>query len=148
MKEPWLGTRIVPVHAASVARLTVCTVKIARSSGFTRTRRDIATILRASVADVGARARLFSRRNGRQRCRPPRFLGVSLTIVKKRYRRPIIDLTGPQGNVFFLIGTAQRYAKLLHLNSDKITEEMKSSDYEHAVATFEKYFGKYVILER
>jgi len=29
----------------------------------------------------------------------------------------------------------------------EIIDEMKSSDYEHLILTFDKYFGEYVILE-
>jgi len=59
----------------------------------------------------------------------------------------VIDLTGPQGNAFVLLGYAEQYAKCLGLDSKKIIEEMKSGDYEHLVVTFEKYFGDYVVLE-
>lgn len=52
-----------------------------------------------------------------------------------------IDLTGPDGNVFFLIGTAKTLAKQLGLDFDQIQKEMMSSDYENAVQTFDKYFG-------
>ena len=61
---------------------------------------------------------------------------------------PVIDLTGPQGNAFVLLGYAKDFAKQLGLDYDKISEEMKSSDYENLVETFDKYFGDYVVLER
>ena len=63
-------------------------------------------------------------------------------------RTPVIDLTGPQGNAFFLMGQAGRYARDLGLNGDTIIDEMKSGDYENLVAVFDRYFGDYVILER
>jgi len=59
-----------------------------------------------------------------------------------------IDLTGPEGNVFFLIGQAKGYAKQLGLDFDQIQKEMMSSDYENAVQTFDKYFGEFVDLYR
>ena len=59
-----------------------------------------------------------------------------------------IDLTGPQGNVFFIMGTANNLAKQLHLDADKILTEMKSGDYENLINVFENYFGDYVILYR
>jgi len=31
---------------------------------------------------------------------------------------------------------------------DEILDEMKSSDYEHLITTFDKYFGKVIDLER
>jgi len=64
------------------------------------------------------------------------------------YSTPVIDLTGPQGNAFFLMGQASRYARQLGLDSDAILAEMKSSDYENLVQVFDRYFGNYVILER
>ena len=61
---------------------------------------------------------------------------------------PVIDLTGPQGNAFFLLGQAEQYARALGLDSDQIITEMKSGDYKNLVAVFDHYFGDYVILER
>jgi hypothetical protein len=61
---------------------------------------------------------------------------------------PVIDLTGPQGNAFFLLGTAQKWAKQLGFNVDAVLDEMQSGDYENLVQVFDSYFGDYVILER
>jgi CRISPR/Cas system-associated protein endoribonuclease Cas2 len=72
-----------------------------------------------------------------------------MAIVKKTKQREIvIDLTGPDGNVFVLMGTAKRFARQLDLDGDKIINEMKSSDYENAVQVFDKYFGSFVTLLR
>ena len=63
----------------------------------------------------------------------------------------VIDLTGPQGNAFVLLGYAKQFARQLKFDSelkDKIIDEMTQSDYEHLVETFDKYFGEFVILER
>ena len=60
----------------------------------------------------------------------------------------VIDLTGPDGNAFALIGYAKKYAKQLGLDFDEIREEMTSGDYENLVQTFDNYFGDYIILER
>ncbi len=59
-----------------------------------------------------------------------------------------IDLTGPQGNAFFLLGTAQRLAKQLGLDGKTIQTEMMSGDYENLVKVFDSYFGDFVILYR
>jgi hypothetical protein len=61
---------------------------------------------------------------------------------------PVIDLTGPQGNAFFLMGQAGQYARQLGLDGDAIVAEMRSGDYENLVQVFDRYFGDYVILER
>ena len=60
----------------------------------------------------------------------------------------MIDLTGPDGNAFALMGYALRFARQLDLDSTKIREEMMAGDYENLVAVFDKYFGDYVVLER
>lgn len=69
-------------------------------------------------------------------------------IREKQQRQMIIDLTGPDGNAFVLLGIARKFAKQLDLDSEKILEEMKSSDYENLIEVFDQYFGDYVILER
>ena len=49
-----------------------------------------------------------------------------MAIKKKTESREIvIDLTGPDGNVFVLMGRAMQYAKQLDLDGDKIINEMK-----------------------
>lgn len=59
-----------------------------------------------------------------------------------------IDLSGPEGNAFNVLALARRLAIKLHLDKDAILDEMMSSDYEHLIQTFDKYFGDYVILYR
>jgi hypothetical protein len=59
-----------------------------------------------------------------------------------------IDLTGEQGNAFYLLGVAQKLAKQLKLDTAAIHAEMQASDYENLVQTFDKYFGQYVTLYR
>jgi len=60
----------------------------------------------------------------------------------------VIDLTGPEGNAFCLMGYAKKFARQLDLDANQIITEMQSGDYENLVATFDKSFGDYVILER
>ena len=55
---------------------------------------------------------------------------------------PVIDLTGPQGNAFFLLGQAGQYARDLGLDGDMIIAEMKSGNYENLVQVFDRYFGE------
>ena len=71
-----------------------------------------------------------------------------MAILTKQPRKTVIDLTGPQGNVYFLMGTAMKLCKELDLDKDMVLSEMQSSDYENAVQTFDKYFGKLIDLER
>ena len=60
----------------------------------------------------------------------------------------VIDLTGPEGNAFVLLGYAKRYAKQLNFDEKKIISKMMEGDYEHLLKTFDRYFGDYIILER
>tara|TARA_Y100001963_G_scaffold9980_1_gene12763 strand:+ start:425 stop:643 length:219 start_codon:yes stop_codon:yes gene_type:complete len=72
-----------------------------------------------------------------------------MAIKKKTEQKEIvIDLTGPDGNVFVLMGYAIRFARQLDLDGEKIINEMKSSDYENAVQVFDNYFGSFVTLLR
>jgi hypothetical protein len=59
-----------------------------------------------------------------------------------------IDLTGPDGNAFVLIGTAGNLAKQLGLDAKAIREEMMKGDYENLVNVFDKHFGDFVTLYR
>jgi hypothetical protein len=70
-------------------------------------------------------------------------------IKSKKQRLGIeIDLTGPDGNAFVLIGTATKLARQLGLDGKAIQTEMMKGDYEHLVATFDKHFGHFVTLYR
>lgn len=71
-----------------------------------------------------------------------------MIVDKKPNSKIEIDLTGPQGNAFFLIGQARQLAKQLDLDFDQIHTEMTQGDYENLVTVFDKYFGDFVILYR
>jgi|TARA_B100001093_G_scaffold519811_1_gene610664 hypothetical protein len=62
-----------------------------------------------------------------------------------------IDLTGPDGNAYFLMGTAKRLGREIGMspsNIDKMIKRMTSGDYEHLVSEFEFEFGSVVTLLR
>lgn len=70
-------------------------------------------------------------------------------IRSKSYNKEIIiDLSGPDGNAFALMGYASRFAKQLGLDAKQILDEMKSGDYENLIRVFDENFGDFVILER
>ncbi len=71
-------------------------------------------------------------------------------MIRKKIEQEfdVIDLTGPDGNAFVLLGKAKGYARQLGLDGSEIQAEMMEGDYEHLVETFDKYFGAFVILER
>jgi hypothetical protein len=89
--------------------------------------------------------------------------------IDKKPQFPIqIDLTGPDGNVFALMGIARNLAKTLnqrfeifyplsqiedlrdehYFDADAIVADMKSSNYEHALEVLEKHFGDKIIMYR
>ena len=61
-------------------------------------------------------------------------------------RKREINLSGPQGNAYFLLGTAKNFGKQLGLDVDSIIKDMESSDYEHLIKVFDKHFGMIVDL--
>ena len=67
---------------------------------------------------------------------------------KQPQKELVIDLTGPKGNVFYLLGQARQLADQLEFNTDEILDEMQSDDYEHLLEVFDNAFGDFVILER
>ena len=67
---------------------------------------------------------------------------------KQQPKEIVIDLTGPQGNAFYLLGTARDLAIQLDLDWNYVYEEMTSGDYENLIEVFDFYFGEFVILER
>lgn len=71
-------------------------------------------------------------------------------MIKKKINKGVIevDLTGPQGNAFYLLGLASQLSKKMELDTNVILEEMRSGDYENLVKVFDNYFGGLVILYR
>ena len=73
-------------------------------------------------------------------------------MIVAKENKPIkqieIDLSGPEGNAYMLIGMAGKWAKQLGLDSKAIQAEMMSGDYENLLAVMEKYFGDYIIMYR
>ena len=72
-------------------------------------------------------------------------------LTKDKFRKRVIDLNGPEGNAFCLLGTAMSLCKQIGISSERteeIVDEMKSSDYENLIKVFDKYFGSVIDLER
>ena len=72
-------------------------------------------------------------------------------ITKNNQTKMVIDLDGPQGNAFNLLGVAQRTGHRLgfaaaHLES--IMADMTSSNYDHLISVFDSNFGDYIDLAR
>jgi hypothetical protein len=67
--------------------------------------------------------------------------------INEKPKRVEIDLTGPDGNAFSLIGYAIRWNTQLGKTEEEIKafgEEMMSGDYEHLVSMMEERFGEFV----
>jgi hypothetical protein len=70
-----------------------------------------------------------------------------MAIVKPQSVMKIqIDIDGPDGNAFCLLGYAKQYARQLGLDYKKVQGEMTSGDYKNLINTFDHYFGEYVDL--
>jgi hypothetical protein len=55
-----------------------------------------------------------------------------------------IDLNGPQGNAFVLLGYARDMARQLNFESKVIEDKMTSGDYENLLDVFYEYFGDFI----
>jgi hypothetical protein len=71
-----------------------------------------------------------------------------MILEKPKQTGITIDLTGPQGNAYYLLGTAGNLAKQLGLDSKVIQAEMMSGDYENLLEVFDSNFGSIVTLYR
>ena len=70
------------------------------------------------------------------------------SVSEKKQKGLEIDLTGPDGNAYVLIGYATNLAKQLNKDHKSITEEMRKSDYENLIKVFDREFGHVVTLYR
>ena len=59
-----------------------------------------------------------------------------------------IDLTGPQGNAFYILGVAKNLCKQVGVDFKPIMDEMTSGDYENLIEVFDKKFGSVVTMYR
>lgn len=62
-----------------------------------------------------------------------------------------IDLTGPDGNAYVIMGYAKRFGKQIGMSDSYIKEmleKMMSSDYENLIKVFDDEFGSVVTLLR
>lgn len=72
-----------------------------------------------------------------------------MALIRSNDRKPVIDLRGPAGNVFCVIGQARSFMKELNFSKqrmDEVVADMMSSDYLHAIKVFDHLFGDFVDL--
>lgn len=55
-----------------------------------------------------------------------------------------VDISGPDGNAFVLLGFGKRWARDLDLDWKPIQEKATSGDYENLLETLDEAFGDYV----
>jgi len=70
-------------------------------------------------------------------------------MIKNKSEMPIkreIDLSGPQGNAFCLLGYAKSFCQQLGRDFAPINKEMTNGDYDHLVEVFDREFGDFVTL--
>lgn len=71
-------------------------------------------------------------------------------IGRKKDRERVIDLTGQEGNAYWLLGYAKQFSESLGQTDewfDILCDDMTSGDYTHLVAVFEMNFGHFIKLE-
>ena len=73
---------------------------------------------------------------------------MKLKEAKKMSSGRVIDLQGPQGNAFALMGYADDFLRQMDRRDEfnAMRTEMMSGDYDNLIRIFEKNFGDYVTL--
>lgn len=72
-------------------------------------------------------------------------------VVIKEKTKPMgieVDLTGPQGNAFYLLSLGRQLSRDFEMDWIQIQNEMTSGDYENLIRVFDKNFGSIVTLYR
>ena len=71
-------------------------------------------------------------------------------IESKKYKKVgiEIDLTGPDGNAFAILGLAKRLCREFDIPFKPLMDEMTSGDYENLIKVFDNKFGSFVTLYR
>ena len=65
---------------------------------------------------------------------------------KRKERRIEVDLTGPQGNAFCVLGLAHDLAKQTGKDWEDIRKRMTSGEYDNLINVFEAEFGDQVVI--
>lgn len=76
---------------------------------------------------------------------------MAIKSLSQRPGKLQIDLTGPDGNAFVLLATAQSLGQQLGYEKRRIElilDEMRLADYECLLQTFDREFGHIVDLYR
>lgn len=67
-----------------------------------------------------------------------------MAILKKQNRvgKLQVDISGPQGNAFAIMGLARSLAKQIGTDPSPIINDMMSGDYENLLRVFDNNFGE------
>lgn len=65
----------------------------------------------------------------------------------KKSRKVVVNLDGPDGNAFVLMGLARGWCKQTGDNFADVQKLMTQGDYKNLVQTLDKMFGEYVDFE-
>jgi hypothetical protein len=71
-------------------------------------------------------------------------------IKSKKYKNNgiEIDLTGPEGNAFAILGLAKRLCREFGIPFKPLANKMTSGDYENLIKVFDDKFGSVVTMYR
>ena len=73
-------------------------------------------------------------------------------MIKRKPKKfkPQIDLSGPQGNAFYLLAVVEKTFRQSGAPElgEAIAKEMMAGDYENLVKTFDKYLGDHFEIVR
>ena len=67
--------------------------------------------------------------------------------LKPKLDKMYIDIDGPNGNAFNLLGAASVWATKLDLDGNEIRDNMSSGDYLNLLKVFDANFGDFVVLQ-
>ena len=76
---------------------------------------------------------------------------LHMAIRKVDDKKPYIDIRGPAGNAFCILGTAQDLSNQLGHSKEHakaIQDEMTSGDYEELLEAFDRHYGDFVDIVR
>lgn len=66
--------------------------------------------------------------------------------LKSKKHKIEIDLTGPDGNAYYLLAMGKCLSKQLGKNWTEIQAKMTNGDYDNLITVFDTEFGEYVDL--
>jgi hypothetical protein len=71
-----------------------------------------------------------------------------ITTKRPKKDKIEIDLLGPEGNAFALLGIAKDLCHKTGIEWETVKNEMTSSDYENLIQVMDEYFGDFIIMYR